>query len=82
MLINISPSNIFLSMLLPAIFHQNGQAVLAVASINGLILSNLGHFLIVTIFMGSAWPTFSENTLMLYQQDLQLVHILLNGNWR
>ena len=22
--------------------------------------------------MGSGWPTFSENTLMLYQQDLQL----------
>ena len=27
---------------------------------------------IVTIFMGSGWPMFSENTLMLYQQDLTL----------
>ena len=25
-----------------------------------------------TFFMGSGWPMFSENTLMLYQQDLQL----------
>ena len=24
------------------------------------------------IFMGSGWPMFSENTLMLYQQDLEL----------
>ena len=33
-----------------------------------------GHFLIIimTICMGSGWPLFSENTLMLYQQDLQL----------
>ena len=35
-LINISPSNIFLNMFLPAIFHQNCQAVLDVVSINGL----------------------------------------------
>ena len=28
--------------------------------------------LIITIFMGSGWPMFSENALMLYQQDLQL----------
>ena len=35
-LINISPSNIFLNIFLPAIFHQNCQAVSAVVSINGL----------------------------------------------
>ena len=28
--------------------------------------------LIISIFMGSGWPRFPENTLMLYQQDLQL----------
>ena len=33
---NISPSNIFLHMRLPARFHQNCQAVLAAVSINGL----------------------------------------------
>ena len=27
----------------------------------------------ITIFVGSGWPVFSENTLMLYQQYLQLV---------
>ena len=32
-----------------------------------LIISNLGHFIIITIFIGSEWPMFSENTLMLYQ---------------
>ena len=26
----------------------------------------------MTIFMGSGWPMFSENTLTLYQQDLEL----------
>ena len=26
----------------------------------------------ITIFLGSGWPMFSEITLMLYQQDLQL----------
>ena len=26
----------------------------------------------ITIFIGSGWSMFSENTLMLYQQDLQL----------
>ena len=26
----------------------------------------------IKIFMGSGWPMFSSNTLMLYQQDLQL----------
>ena len=36
------------------------------------ILSNLGHFLIISIFIGSVWPLFSENTAMLYQQALQL----------
>ena len=40
MLINISPSKSFLSMLLPAIFHKNCQAVLAVSSINGLKLDD------------------------------------------
>ena len=35
-LINISPSNIFLNMFSPAIFHQNCQAVLDFVSINGL----------------------------------------------
>ena len=35
-MINISPSNIFLNMFLPAIFQQYCQAVLAVVSINGL----------------------------------------------
>ena len=29
-------------------------------------------FLIIRIFMGSGWPMFSENTLMLYQQNLKL----------
>ena len=29
-------------------------------------------FLIITIFMGSGWPTFSKDTLILFQQDLQL----------
>ena len=33
---NISPSNIFLTILLPASFHQNCQPVLAAVSINGL----------------------------------------------
>ena len=32
----------------------------------------MGHFLIIIIFMGSGWSMFSENTLMLYQRDLQL----------
>ena len=36
------------------------------------ILSNLKNFLKILIFMGSVWPTFSENTLMLHQHDLQL----------
>ena len=36
-----------------------------------LILRNLGHYLNITICMVSGWPMFSENTLMLYQQDLQ-----------
>ena len=40
-LINISPSNIFPNMFLPAIFHQNCQAVLAVVSIDGLNKVNL-----------------------------------------
>ena len=31
------------------------------------ILCNLGHFLIITIFIGSGWPMFSENTLILFQ---------------
>ena len=35
-LFNISPSNIFLFMLLPARFNQNCQVVLAAVSINGL----------------------------------------------
>ena len=31
--------------------------------------------------MGSGWHMFSENTLLLYQEDLQLgPHILWNGN--
>ena len=30
------------------------------------IVSNLGHFLIITIFMGLGCSMFSENTLMLY----------------
>ena len=34
---------------------------------------NLGHYLIITIFGGPGWPMFSKNTLILYQQDLQLV---------
>ena len=34
-LINISPSNIFLIKLLPARFHQNVKLLLAAASING-----------------------------------------------
>ena len=29
-------------------------------------------FLIITILMGAGWPMFSENTLMLYHQDLEL----------
>ena len=29
-------------------------------------------FLIITNFMGSGWPMFSENTWVLYQQDLKL----------
>ena len=29
--------------------------------------------LIITLFMGSGWPMFSENSLMLYQHELQLV---------
>ena len=29
-------------------------------------------FLIITIFMCSDWPEFSENTLILYQQELEL----------
>ena len=37
-LINLSLSNIFLNMLLLAIFNQNCQAVLAVVSINGLMI--------------------------------------------
>ena len=38
-----------------------------------LIPSNLGHFLIIIIFMGSGWPMFSENTLIFFnQQDVQL----------
>ena len=36
-MINIPPSNIFLTMPLPARFHQNCQAVFAAVSINGLI---------------------------------------------
>ena len=36
------------------------------------ILSNLENFLKIMIFMGSVWPTFSENTLMLHQHDLKL----------
>ena len=35
-LMNISPANIFFNMFFPAIFHQNCEAVLAAASINGL----------------------------------------------
>ena len=35
-LMNISPSNTFLTLLLPAIFHQNCQAVLAAVSIERL----------------------------------------------
>ena len=35
---NISQSNIFLNILLAGIFYQNSQAVLAVASINGLTM--------------------------------------------
>ena len=33
---------------------------------------NLGHFLIITFFMDSGWPMFSENTFVLYKQDSQL----------
>ena len=36
------------------------------------ILSYLGHFLIIMIFMCSGWPMVSENNLLFYQQDLQL----------
>ena len=36
-LIDISPSNIFLTLLLPAEYHQNCQAVLAALSVNGVI---------------------------------------------
>ena len=39
-LINIPPSNMFLILHLPAIFHQNCQAVLAAVSINGLKLKS------------------------------------------
>ena len=39
-MINISPSNIFSTMLSFERFHQNCQAVLAAVSINGLNLSN------------------------------------------
>ena len=35
-LIDISPSNIFLTLLLPAGYRQNCQAVLAAVSVNGL----------------------------------------------
>ena len=28
--------------------------------ITAVILNNLGHFLIIKIFMGSGWPMFSE----------------------
>ena len=35
-LMNVSPSNIFLNMLLVAVFHQNHQAVSATVSINRL----------------------------------------------
>ena len=35
-LMNISPSKMFLNILLPTIFHQNCQAVLAAVSMNGL----------------------------------------------
>ena len=28
--------------------------------------------MIITIFVGSGWPMFSENTLLLFQEDLQL----------
>ena len=30
------------------------------------------HTIIITIFMGSGWLIFSENTLTLYQQNSQL----------
>ena len=43
-LINISPSNIFLTLPLSARYHQNWQAVLAAASINGLTLSMVRLF--------------------------------------
>ena len=56
--------------MLPALLYSFDKLdVYQLATINSQYLR---HFFSNYDFMGSGWPWFSENTLMLYWQDFQL----------
>ena len=42
-------------------FFENMDAKVFEKYLNPVILCNLGHFLIITIFMGLWWPIIYEN---------------------